>query len=41
VKYDDEATTLERFAESAMRAYRIAVTPPMGPVLLTVAAELQ
>ena len=41
VKYDDEATTLERFAESAMRAYRIAMTPPMGPVLLTVAAELQ
>jgi hypothetical protein len=33
VKYDDEATTLERFAESAMRAYRIAVTPPMGPVV--------
>jgi len=41
VKYDDEATTLERFAESAMRAYRIAVTPPMGPVVITVAAELQ
>ena len=37
VKYDDEATTLERFAESAMRAYRIAMTPPMGPVVLTVA----
>jgi thiamine pyrophosphate-dependent acetolactate synthase large subunit-like protein len=41
VKYDDEATTLERFAESAMRACRIAMTPPMGPVVLTVAAELQ
>jgi thiamine pyrophosphate-dependent acetolactate synthase large subunit-like protein len=41
VKYDDEATTLERFAESAMRAYKIAMTPPMGPVVLTVAAELQ
>jgi thiamine pyrophosphate-dependent acetolactate synthase large subunit-like protein len=41
VKFDDEATTLERFAESAMRAYRIAMTPPMGPVVLTVAAELQ
>ena len=24
-----------------MRAYRIAMTPPMGPVLLTVGAELQ
>ena len=32
VKFDDEATTLERFAESAMRAYTIAMTPPMGPV---------
>ena len=41
VKFDDEATTLERFAESAMRAYRIAMTPPMGPVVLTVDAELQ
>ncbi len=41
VKFDDEATTLERFAESAMRAYKIAMTPPMGPVVLTVAAELQ
>jgi thiamine pyrophosphate-dependent acetolactate synthase large subunit-like protein len=41
VKFDDEATTLERFAESAMRAYRVAMTPPMGPVLLTVSAELQ
>jgi acetolactate synthase I/II/III large subunit len=41
VKFDDEATTLERFAEASMRAYRIAMTPPMGPVLLTVSAELQ
>ena len=41
VKFDDEATTLERFAESAMQAYRIAMTPPMGPVALVVPAELQ
>jgi thiamine pyrophosphate-dependent acetolactate synthase large subunit-like protein len=41
VKFDDEATTLERFAESAMRAYRIAMTPPMGPALLVVDAALQ
>lgn len=41
VKFDDEATTLERFAESAMRAYRIAMTPPMGPTLLVVDAALQ
>ena len=39
VKFDDEATTLERFADSAMRAYRIAMTPPMGPVLLVVDAH--
>jgi acetolactate synthase-1/2/3 large subunit len=41
VKFDDEATTLERFAESAMQAYRIALTPPMGPTLLVVDAVLQ
>jgi acetolactate synthase-1/2/3 large subunit len=41
VKFDDEATTVERFAESAMRAYRIAMTPPMGPALLVVDAALQ
>jgi acetolactate synthase I/II/III large subunit len=41
VKFDDETTTLERFAESTLRAYQIATTPPMGPVLLSVDAELQ
>jgi acetolactate synthase-1/2/3 large subunit len=41
VKFDDEATNLERFAEATMRAYKIATTPPMGPVVLTVSAELQ
>ena len=41
VKFDDEATTLERFAESAMQAYRIAMTPPRGPVVLVVDAALQ
>jgi acetolactate synthase I/II/III large subunit len=41
VKFDDEATTLERFAESAMQAYRIAMTPPRGPALLVVDAALQ
>src|SRR5262249_24555423 len=40
-KFDDEATTLERFAESAMQAYRIAMTPPRGPVALVVDAVLQ
>jgi len=41
VKFDDETTTPERFAESAMKAYQIAMTPPMGPVVLAVDAELQ
>ena len=41
VKFDDETTTLERFAESAMRAYEIAMTPPRGPVMLVVPTELQ
>jgi acetolactate synthase I/II/III large subunit len=41
VKFDDETTNLERFAESALRAYQVALTPPMGPVLLAVDEELQ
>jgi thiamine pyrophosphate-dependent acetolactate synthase large subunit-like protein len=41
VKFDDEATTPERFVESAMHAYRVAMTPPMGPVALIVPEELQ
>jgi len=41
VKFDDEATTIDRFVESAMRAYRFAMTPPMGPVALVVPEELQ
>src|ERR1051325_7075173 len=40
-KWDDEATTLERFADSAMKAYIIGRTPPMGPTLLTVDSALQ
>ena len=41
VKWDDEATTLERFAAAAMRAYVIGQTPPMGPTLLVVDSALQ
>jgi acetolactate synthase-1/2/3 large subunit len=41
VKWDDEATTLERFADAAMRAAAIGRTPPMGPTLLVVDSELQ
>ncbi|MBN1236931.1 MAG: twin-arginine translocation signal domain-containing protein, partial [Gammaproteobacteria bacterium] len=41
VKFDDEATNLERFADAAMRAYVIGRTPPMGPTLLVVDSALQ
>ena len=41
VKWDDEALTVDRFALSAVRAYKIAMTPPMGPVLLVVDHDLQ
>src|SRR6202049_1317184 len=34
MKWDDLPISLEHFAESAVRAYKIAMTPPMGPVLL-------
>jgi thiamine pyrophosphate-dependent acetolactate synthase large subunit-like protein len=41
VKWDSETHTLNRFAESAVRAYKIAMTPPMGPVLVTIDHDLQ
>jgi acetolactate synthase I/II/III large subunit len=41
VKWDDQPASLQHFAESAVRAYKIAMTPPMGPVLLSLDAELQ
>ena len=40
-KWDDQPITLQHFAESAVRAYKIAMTPPMGPVLLSLDGELQ
>jgi acetolactate synthase I/II/III large subunit len=41
VKWDDQPTSLQHFAESAVRAYKVAITPPMGPVMLSLDAELQ
>ncbi|HML13062.1 MAG TPA: thiamine pyrophosphate-dependent enzyme [Xanthobacteraceae bacterium] len=41
VKWDDQPASLQHFAESAVRAYKVATTPPMGPVLLSLDAELQ
>jgi acetolactate synthase I/II/III large subunit len=40
-KWDDTPISLQHFAESAVRAYKIAMTPPMGPVLLVADSELQ
>jgi acetolactate synthase I/II/III large subunit len=40
-KWDDTPQSLTHFAESAVRAYKIAMTPPMMPVVLTVDTEMQ
>jgi thiamine pyrophosphate-dependent acetolactate synthase large subunit-like protein len=40
-KWDDQPMSLTAFAESAMRAYKVAVTPPMEPVLLVMDSTLQ
>lgn len=41
VKWDDAPGSLQHFAESLVRAYRIALTPPMGPVAIIVDGPLQ
>jgi len=41
VKWDDQPASLQHFAESAVRAYKIATTPPMAPVMLSLDTELQ
>src|ERR1700722_18087381 len=41
LKWDDMPISLDHFAESAVRAYKIAMTPPMAPVLLVADGELQ
>ena len=40
-KWDDEPVSLGHFAESAVRAYKIAMTPPMAPVVLVVDHDMQ
>ena len=40
-KWDDQPVSLPHFAESAVRAYKIAMTPPMEPVVLVADSELQ
>jgi acetolactate synthase I/II/III large subunit len=41
IKWDDMPVSLAHFAESAVRAYKIAMTPPMMPVMLVADSELQ
>src|SRR5437879_9108903 len=41
VKWDDQPASLQHFAESAVRAYKVATTPPTAPVLLSLDGELQ
>ena len=40
-KWDDQPVSLPHFAESAVRAYKVMMTPPMGPVAITIDTELQ
>jgi acetolactate synthase-1/2/3 large subunit len=40
-KWDDAPISLRQFADSAVHAYKIMMTPPMGPVVLTADAVLQ
>jgi thiamine pyrophosphate-dependent acetolactate synthase large subunit-like protein len=40
-KWDDMPVSLQHFAESAVRAYKIATTPPNMPVLLVADGDLQ
>ena len=41
IKWDDNPISLPHFAESAVRAYKIAMTPPMMPVLIVLDGGLQ
>jgi thiamine pyrophosphate-dependent acetolactate synthase large subunit-like protein len=40
-KWDDQPVSLQHFAQSFVRAYRIAMTPPFGPVMLALDGGLQ
>src|SRR5213080_1509765 len=40
-KWDDLPISLTHFAESAVRAYKIAMIPPRGPVVLVADSDLQ
>src|SRR6185312_14244957 len=40
-KWDDNPQSLQHFAESMVRAYKITMTPPYEPVLMTLEEKLQ
>ena len=40
-KWDDTPTSLQAFAQSMVRGYKIAMTPPYGPVSISLDAGLQ
>src|SRR6202022_2889569 len=40
-KWDDQPASLQHFAESMVRAYKIATTPPMEPVVIVADGDLQ
>jgi acetolactate synthase I/II/III large subunit len=41
IKWDDQPASLQHFAESTVRAYKMAMTPPMEPVMITADGMLQ
>jgi len=41
IKWDDLPISLNHFAESATRAYKVAMTPPYGPVIVVADSDLQ
>jgi acetolactate synthase I/II/III large subunit len=41
IKWDDTPLSLTHFSESLVRAYKIATTPPMGPVVIQLDGHLQ
>ena len=40
-KWDDQPVSLQHFAQSFVRAYKFAMTPPFGPVMIALDAGLQ
>src|SRR5262249_37710517 len=40
-KFDDTPVSAQHFAQSFVRAYKLAMTPPYGPGMLAIDAEVQ